>query len=215
MPMGSTNGLTSWLMESDPAVRWQTMRDLQGAPAKRWQAERRRTLKEGWGAQLSALHSPDGSWGRGIYLPKWTSTIWDSVREIRVEGRTVFLTTRLMEEAEKLCDRVMIVDHGREAALDTPSALVRSLRAESRVLVNCEGAFAPQVPKSISAVSRVEQDGQRVIVYGRAPQPGQPPLIAAVANALSAQRIAFTDIRMEQASLEDVFLQLTGRAIRD
>jgi len=120
-----------------------------------------------------------------------------------------------MGEAEKLCDRVMIVDHGREVALDTPSALVRSLGAESRVLFNCEGAFDPQVLKSISAVSRVEQDGQRVIVYGRAPQPGQPPLIAAVANALSAQRIAFTDIRMEQASLEDVFLQLTGRAIRD
>jgi ABC-2 type transport system ATP-binding protein len=147
--------------------------------------------------------------------PQARHTIWDLVREIRAEGRTVFLTTHLMEEAEKLCDRVMIVDHGRVVALDTPSALVRSLGAESRVLFICEGAFDPQVLKAISAVSRVEQDGQRVIVYGRAPQPGQPPLIADVANALSAQRIAFTDIRMEQASLEDVFLQLTGRAIRD
>jgi len=147
--------------------------------------------------------------------PQARHTIWDLVREIRAEGRTVFLTTHLMEEAEKLCDRVMIVDHGRVVALDTPSALVCSLGAESRVLFNCERAFDLQVLKSISAVSRVEQDGQRVIVYGRAPQPGQSPLIAEVANALSAQRIAFTDIRMEQASLEDVFLQLTGRAIRD
>jgi ABC-2 type transport system ATP-binding protein len=147
--------------------------------------------------------------------PQARHTIWDLVREIRAEGRTVFLTTHLMEEAEKLCDRVMIVDHGRVVALDTPSALVCSLGAESRVLFNCERAFDLQVLKSISAVSRVGQDGQRVIVYGRAPQPGQSPLIAEVANALSAQRIAFTDIRMEQASLEDVFLQLTGRAIRD
>ena len=147
--------------------------------------------------------------------PQARHTIWDLVREIRAEGRTVFLTTHLMEEAEKLCDRVMIVDHGRVVALDTPSALVRSLGAESRVLFNYDRAFDLQMLKSISAVSRVEQDGQRVIVYGRAPQPDQPPLIAEVANALSAHRVAFTDIRMEQASLEDVFLQLTGRAIRD
>jgi ABC-2 type transport system ATP-binding protein len=147
--------------------------------------------------------------------PQARHTIWDLVREIRAEERTVFLTTHLMEEAEKLCDRVMIMDHGRVMALDTPSALVRGLGAESRVLFNCERAFDPQLLKSISAVSRVEQDGQRVIVYGHAPQPDRSPLIAEVANTLSAQRVAFTDIRMEQASLEDVFLKLTGRAIRD
>jgi hypothetical protein len=72
----TTNELIPWLMDSDPAIRWQTMRDLQGAPAKRWQAEQRRTLNEGWGAQLLALQAPDGSWGGGIYSPKWTSTTY-------------------------------------------------------------------------------------------------------------------------------------------
>jgi ABC-2 type transport system ATP-binding protein len=120
-----------------------------------------------------------------------------------------------MEEAEKLCDRVAIVDHGRVVALDTPAALVRNLGAESRVLFNLENSYDLQVLKSISSVTRVEQDGQRVIVYGRSVQLGQPPLIAEVANTLSAQGIAFSDIRMEQPSLEDVFLQLTGRAMRD
>jgi hypothetical protein len=63
-------------MDGDPAIRWQTMRDLQGLSVKRWQAEQRRTLNHGWGAQFQALQAPDGSWGGGIYNPKWTSTTY-------------------------------------------------------------------------------------------------------------------------------------------
>jgi hypothetical protein len=74
--MSATYALVPWLMDGDPAIRWQTMRDLQGVPARRWQAEQRRTLREGWGAQLLALQAPDGSWGGGIYSPKWTSTTY-------------------------------------------------------------------------------------------------------------------------------------------
>jgi ABC-2 type transport system ATP-binding protein len=147
--------------------------------------------------------------------PQARHAIWDLMREIRADGCTVFLTTHLMEEAEKLCDRVAIVDHGCMVALDAPAALVRSLGAETRVLFGCENVYDPQALKSISTVTRVERDGQRVIVYGRSVQPGQPPLIAEVANALSAQGVVFSDMRMEQPSLEDVFLQLTGRAMRD
>ncbi len=74
--MSTTNELIAWLMEGDPAIRWQTMRDLQGAPAEGWRAEQGRTLQEGWGAQLLALQAPDGSWGGGIYSPKWISTTY-------------------------------------------------------------------------------------------------------------------------------------------
>jgi hypothetical protein len=86
MTMPTTEVLISWLMEGDPAIRWQTLRDLQGAPAERWQAERRRTLTEGWGAQLLALQAPDGSWGGGIYSPKWVSTTYTllTLREIGI-----------------------------------------------------------------------------------------------------------------------------------
>lgn len=147
--------------------------------------------------------------------PQARHSIWDLVREIRSEGRTVFLTTHLMEEAEKLCDRVAIVDHGRVVALDTPAALVRNLEAESRVLFNLDQSYDPQALRSLNSVTRVDRDGRQVIVYGHSGQPGQPPLITEVANALAAQGILFGDIRMEQPSLEDVFLQLTGRAMRD
>lgn len=66
----------SWLMEGDPAIRWQVMRDLTGQPEEVWQAERLRIAETGWGARLLALQDEDGRWGRGIYTPKWTSTTY-------------------------------------------------------------------------------------------------------------------------------------------
>ncbi len=86
--MNTTSTLIPWLMDGDPAIRWQTLRDLQGAPAKRWQAARRSTVGEGWGAQLLALQAPDGSWGGGIYSPKWISTTYTllTLRDIGIPG---------------------------------------------------------------------------------------------------------------------------------
>lgn len=74
--MYTTDELIHWLMEGDPAIRWQTMRNLQGLPAERWQAERQRTLKDGWGRKYLALQAPDNIWGGGIYSPKWISTTY-------------------------------------------------------------------------------------------------------------------------------------------
>jgi ABC-2 type transport system ATP-binding protein len=147
--------------------------------------------------------------------PQARRSIWDLMREIRTGGCTVVLTTHAMEEAETLCDRVAIVDHGKVVALDTPAALVRNLGAEARVLFTTHSPLDPQALKALDGATRVERDGDRVIVYGRAPQPGQPALIGEVVNWLSAQGADFGDIRMEQPNLEDVFLQLTGRAMRD
>lgn len=70
------NGIIDWLMEGDAAIRWQTMRDLLDSPASQWQAERRLTMTQGWGAELLALQEPDGKWGGGIYSPKWISTTY-------------------------------------------------------------------------------------------------------------------------------------------
>jgi hypothetical protein len=72
----ATNEILAWLMDGDPAIRWQTMRDLLDAPAQEWEVERQRTLQTGWGAQLLALQDANGSWGGGIYSPKWTSTTY-------------------------------------------------------------------------------------------------------------------------------------------
>jgi len=147
--------------------------------------------------------------------PQARRSIWDLVREIRAGGCTVFLTTHFMEEAELLCDRVAIMNHGKIVALDSPAALVSKLGADSRVLFTTSHAFDPESLQALDGVTRVEREGDRVIVYGRAAQSGKQALISEVANWLSAQGAAFSDIRMEQPNLEDVFLQLTGRAMRD
>jgi len=74
--MMATDDPIDWLMAGDPAIRWQALRDLLGAPEREWKAEQRRTLEGGWGARLLALQEPNGGWGGGIYSPKWTSATY-------------------------------------------------------------------------------------------------------------------------------------------
>lgn len=148
--------------------------------------------------------------------PQARHASWDLVRSIRERGKTIFLTTHFMEEAERLCDRVAIMDHGRIVALDTPANLIRSLKAESRVLFSVDGAFAAAELSALPNVTRVETQGDKIIVYGSADDGnGQAPLVSAVINFLTAHGMRFNDLRTEQANLEDVFLALTGRQIRD
>lgn len=74
--MSEATSPADWLMDGDPAIRWQTLRDLLGAPDDAWRAEQRRTQSEGWGARLLALQDADGGWGDGAYSPKWTSATY-------------------------------------------------------------------------------------------------------------------------------------------
>ncbi len=138
--------------------------------------------------------------------PQARRSMWDLVRRIRERDKTVFLTTHYMEEAERLCDRVLIMDRGRIVALDTPEKLIRSLGAESRVVFSCEGVTDEvlEVIREQAGVSRVERSGERVIVYGCG-----EGLVTAVVNALSVAGLPFHDLRTEQPNLEDVFLTMT------
>jgi ABC-2 type transport system ATP-binding protein len=141
--------------------------------------------------------------------PQARRSMWELVREIRGQGRTVVLTTHFMEEAERLCDRVAIMDHGRIVALDSPANLIRSHGAENRITFAADGACESKL-QALAGVTRVDRDGGRVIVQGRG-----DGLIGEVVNTLSANEFAFRDLRTEQATLEDVFLALTGKEIRD
>jgi ABC-2 type transport system ATP-binding protein len=142
--------------------------------------------------------------------PQARRTMWDLVRSIRKRGKTVFLTTHYMEEAERLCDRVAILDHGRIVALDTPENLVRSLGAENRVVFTVDGPLNNGVFGSIESVTRTERIGDRVVAYGHGED-----LVVEVVTSLAAAKVRFRDLRTEQASLEDVFLALTGREMRE
>ena len=145
--------------------------------------------------------------------PQARHAIWDLVRDVRQRGKTVLLTTHFMEEAERLCDRVAILDHGKIVALDTPAALIRSLGAEQRVVFTLEGALPAGFETAFSGEVRLEVQGNQVTIHG---QNGRTvPLVSEVVGLLSAQGIPFRDLRTEQPNLEDVFLKLTGRQMRE
>jgi ABC-2 type transport system ATP-binding protein len=142
--------------------------------------------------------------------PQARRAMWDLVKGIRDKGKTVFLTTHYMEEAEELCDRVAIIDHGRIVALDAPRNLIGSLGAENRVVFFADGDINLASLRAIPGATRVEGSGGRVVVFGR-----DDDLVVRVVMALAAAKVRFRDLRTEQPNLEDVFLALTGKEMRD
>ncbi|MBN2556229.1 MAG: ABC transporter ATP-binding protein [Anaerolineales bacterium] len=142
--------------------------------------------------------------------PQARRAMWSLVREIRDRGVTVFLTTHFMEEAEQLCDRVLIIDHGRLVALDTPEALIQSLGMDKRLIFTLPESAVVDGLESIPQVEQVERSGNRLVVYG-----GGARFASAVIAELENQGLEFLDLRTQQPTLEDVFLSLTGREIRE
>jgi ABC-2 type transport system ATP-binding protein len=145
--------------------------------------------------------------------PQARHAIWDLVRDVRGRGKTVVLTTHFMEEAERLCDRVAILDHGRIVALDTPAALIRSLGAEERVVFSPDGPLPAGFVKALSGAVHLEVQEKQVTVQRH--NGHQAPLVSEVVSLLAEQGIPFRDLRTEQPTLEDVFLSLTGREMRE
>jgi ABC-2 type transport system ATP-binding protein len=142
--------------------------------------------------------------------PRARRAIWDLIRDIRKGGKTVYLTTHFMEEAERLCDRVAIVDHGRIVALDSPENLIKKIDADTRVVFNVDDKFDQKQLKDVDEATRIEQIGERVILYGQGDE-----LVERVVGTLSKRGIRYRDLRTEQPNLEDVFLSLTGRGIEE
>jgi ABC-2 type transport system ATP-binding protein len=142
--------------------------------------------------------------------PQARRAIWALVRGIRDRGKTVFLTTHLMEEAERLCDRVAIIDHGRIVDIDTPEGLLRRHCPERTVVVTTDDPAADGYFAAIPGVESIARLGQAVTIRGT----GQG-LVTAVIQCLSEHRIHVTDFRTGDQGLEDVFLKLTGHSVRE
>ncbi len=145
--------------------------------------------------------------------PHARHAIWDLVRDVRRRGKTLILTTHYMEEAERLCDRVAILDHGRIVALDSPEALIRTLGSEERIVFSLDTALPPGFEKALSGKVRIDIQGERVVIHSKNGR--KVPLVSEVVGLLSALGITFRDLRTQQPDLEDVFLSLTGREMRE
>jgi ABC-2 type transport system ATP-binding protein len=147
--------------------------------------------------------------------PQSRRQLWDLIVELRASGRSIVLTTHYMDEAERLCDRVAIVDHGHVIALGTPRALIASLGAEHVVeftVVDAPAsALSAEALRALNGVKAArEHDGRwtlEVVELARA----VPALLA----ELSRRDLVLGELATHSATLEDVFVSLTGRQLRD
>src|SRR5215472_4124194 len=133
--------------------------------------------------------------------PQARHAIWDLVRGIRQRGKTVLLTTHLMEEAERLCDRVAIIDHGRIIDVGTPAELVRRHCPEHTVVLAIEDPATIVRFEVVRRISSITSDGSRVTLRGVGDD-----LVTEVIQCLAEHRMRVTDFRTEVPTLEDVFL---------
>jgi len=143
--------------------------------------------------------------------PQSRLALWEVVRELRAEGTTILLTTHNMEEADELCARVAIIDHGRILTCDEPARLKQGLGAETVIDLHVEGPLGGLAGK-IRGLPRVDAvrdtpEGLRVLARGR------EGLLQAIVEA--AHGHALRDLSVREPTLETVFIELTGRALRD
>jgi ABC-2 type transport system ATP-binding protein len=136
--------------------------------------------------------------------PQARRNLWDLLRAINVQGRTIVLTTHYMDEAETLCDRVAILDHGQILQLGPPAELVRGLDSPTRISIE-SGAVPVEEARRLFDGVEVDDDGVSLTLVTRAPA----PVLAAL-----AERNALRGLQVRGATLEDVFLNLTGREYR-
>jgi len=146
--------------------------------------------------------------------PQSRLALWDLLGELHREGQTVVLTTHNMEEADQLCQRLAIVDHGRVVALDTPAALKRSLGADTVVTVKADGEpekLARLLAHSLDGVTRTRCIAGGVEVHVT----GVQRLVPRVVNAAEEGAFDIVDVSVAEPTLETVFIQLTGKELRE
>lgn len=147
--------------------------------------------------------------------PQSRLALWEILRRLNDEGQTIMLTTHYMEEADQLCDRVAIMDHGKVLALDTPASLKQSIDADTIVTVRTSGdrqALAELLEHNVEEAVRTRLVDGGVELYVRNPGHG---LLPRVVNLAEDGGIVVSDLSIFQPTLETVFITLTGNQLRD
>jgi len=146
--------------------------------------------------------------------PQSRLALWEILSELHAEGQTILLTTHYMEEADQLCDRVAIMDHGKVLALDTPAALKSSLGAETIVTVSAEGdldALAGILRREVEGVTQTQRVDSTVLLHVR----GASGVLPQVVTSAERGGFAVSDLSVAEPTLETVFIHLTGKELRD
>ncbi|MEU1239268.1 ABC transporter ATP-binding protein [Micromonospora parva] len=136
--------------------------------------------------------------------PQARRDTWSLIEQVRSSGVTIVLVTHFMEEAERLCDRIAVIDKGRVVALDTPAGLVSSVAPEQRIRFRPSAPIDDRLLTDLPEVSAVQRTGSQVVVTGTG------DLLHAVTSVLARNQIVAADLRLEQSTLDDAFVELTG-----
>ncbi len=153
-----------------------------------------------------------------VFLDEFTSgldpqsriSIWKLVKELRDQGRTIVLSTHYMDEAEKLCDRVAIIDHGKLTALDSPSNLISMHGGHTRIQFNVGDAFDGESLSSLKGVESIQNNDNFCSL-----QVSSNSAIVEIVKQLDAMGQGLDSFKIEAPTLEEVFLNITGREVRN
>lgn len=143
--------------------------------------------------------------------PQSRRNLWEVILTLKKEGKTVLLTTHYLDEAEKLCDRVAIIDHGKIIALGKPRDLVTDHFQEKAVEIPREEVDDHHAFSTLSSLTRVSVDEEKVTLY----TVDLPQIFTDLSHLAEKGRVTLRNITVREATLEDVFLKLTGRRMRD
>jgi ABC-2 type transport system ATP-binding protein len=131
------------------------------------------------------------------------------IADVRNQGVTILLVTHFMEEAERLCDRIAVIDSGRVVAIDTPAGLVSRVSEEQLIRFRPSAPLDDRLLTDLPEVAAVSRQGSQVVVTGTG------NVLHAVTSVLARNQIAAADLRVDQTSLDDAFVALTGRALEN
>jgi ABC-2 type transport system ATP-binding protein len=143
--------------------------------------------------------------------PQARRNVWDIIERLRGRGKTIILTTHYMEEAERLCDRVGIMDYGKIIALATPRDLIAKQNVESAVEFVTSNGVTKDFFQKLPKVSKVTQDGNRFILHTREAS----SVLTGLTRLSEGNGLNLESISVRKVTLEDVFLELTGRKLRE
>jgi ABC-2 type transport system ATP-binding protein len=145
--------------------------------------------------------------------PQARRNLWSVIEEMRARGKTIFLTTHFMEEAERLCDRIAIMDHGKIIASDAPQELINTYFKESAIQFEADVIPDLEVLRAFPGATEVLIDNNEVVIYSQDVQATMSAVLQyAESSSLNRQ---LKNLHVRQSTLEDVFLKLTGRRIRN
>ncbi|MFQ5864960.1 MAG: ABC transporter ATP-binding protein [bacterium] len=143
--------------------------------------------------------------------PHARRNLWDIIAEMKSDEKTVILTTHYMEEAERLCDRIAIIDYGRKIAEGTPSELISKLNVESCLEFSADGLFGSQELEKLPSVTKVLSKGDDLELFSKNPHTTLLNLI----ELAKSRNAKIKDLHVRRPTLEDLFIELTGRSLRE